>query len=103
MKKGLFVGSFFFGNVQGLELFIREVLPHVDMQLVVVGRGMNRLKNNNPKVIIYDGVDSIDSFYADADFVIAPIISGGGMKVKIAGGYDAWQDYYGDSGGLSRL
>ena len=44
LKKGLFVGSFFFGNVQGLELFIREVLPHVDMQLVVVGRGMNRLK-----------------------------------------------------------
>ena len=83
-KKGLFVGSYFFGNIEGLSFFFQKVLPFVEMELVIVGRGMSRLKVNNPNVTIYDGVEDIASFYLDADFVIAPIISGGGMKVKIA-------------------
>ena len=83
-KKGLFVGSYFFGNVDGLKMFIHNVLPHTDMQLTVVGKGMKKLNIDNSKVTIYDGVKSIASFYIDADFVIAPIVSGGGMKVKIA-------------------
>lgn len=65
-------------------MFIHNVLPHTDMQLTVVGKGMKKLNIDNSKVTIYDGVKSIASFYIDADFVIAPIVSGGGMKVKIA-------------------
>ena len=83
-KKGLFVGSYFFGNVEGLTVFIQNVLPYVNMSLTIVGRGMSKLKIDNPNVTIYDGVESLGPFYDDADFVIAPILSGGGMKVKIA-------------------
>lgn len=83
-KKGLFVGSYFFGNIEGLSFFIHQVLPFVEMELIIVGRGMSKLKIDNPNIIIYDGVEDIASFYFNADFVIAPIISGGGMKVKIA-------------------
>lgn len=83
-KKGLFVGSYFFGNVEGLTAFIQNVLPYVNMELTIVGRGMSKLKINNPNVTIYDGVESLEPFYNNADFVIAPILSGGGMKVKIA-------------------
>lgn len=83
-KKGLFVGSFFFGNVKGLQLFIKEVLPFVDMHLTVVGKGMNKLNIRNPKVTVFDSVESTVPFYLDADFVVAPVVSGGGMKVKIA-------------------
>lgn len=83
-KKGLFVGSYFFGNIKGLLLFIKEVLPYVDMHLTVVGKGMSKLNIQNPKVSVFDGVESIVPFYLDADFVVAPIVSGGGMKVKVA-------------------
>lgn len=104
-KKGLFVGSYFFGNVEGLTYFIREVLPFVNMDLIIVGRGMSKLKVNNSHIAIYDGVDSLEPFYREADFVLAPIISGGGMKVKIAeammygkvivGTSEAFEGYYG--------
>lgn len=83
-KKGLFVGSFFFGNVVGLKYFIQEVLPHVNMQLIVVGKGMSNLNISNSNVSIFDGVESLKPYYLDADVVIAPIVTGGGMKVKIA-------------------
>lgn len=103
-KKGLFVGSYFFGNIEGLTYFIREILPFVNMDLVIVGRGMSKLKANYPNVAIYDGVNSLDQFYLEADFVLAPIVSGGGMKVKIAeammygkviiGTSEAFEGYY---------
>lgn len=83
-KRALFVGSYFFGNVEGLDFFIQKVFPFVDIELIIVGRGMNRLKVNSTHIHIYDGVTTLEPFYLDADFVIAPIISGGGMKVKIA-------------------
>lgn len=83
-KRGLFVGSYFFGNIEGLSFFIQNVLPFVEMELIIVGRGMSKFKTDNPNIAIYDGVEDITSFYLNADFVIAPIISGGGMKVKIA-------------------
>lgn len=83
-KKGLFVGSFFFGNIVGLKYFIQKVLPYVDMQLVVVGKGMSNLKITNPNVLVLDGVESVEPYYLDADVVIAPILTGGGMKIKIA-------------------
>ena len=84
VKKGLFVGSFFFGNIEGLNFFLEKVFPYVDMELTIVGRGMSNLKINNDKIHIFDGVESLIPFYQQSDFVVAPIISGGGMKVKIA-------------------
>lgn len=83
VKKGLFVGSFFFGNLEGLNFFLEKVFPYVNMELTIVGRGMSNLKVNNDKIHIFDGVESLIPFYQETDFVIAPIISGGGMKVKI--------------------
>lgn len=83
-KTGLFVGSYFWGNIEGLNLFIKNVLPFVEMELIIVGRGMSRLKTDNSKVRIFDGVETLEPFYLNADFVVAPIVSGGGMKVKVA-------------------
>lgn len=85
--KILFVGTAFFGNVPGVEFFIKEVMPHIDAELVIVGKGMDRFKNkfeisNNVKVFGF--VDDLSAFYYDASIVIAPIFSGGGMKTKIA-------------------
>lgn len=103
-KKALFIGSYFFGNIEGLQIFIKEVLPYVSVELTIVGNGMSALQNSTPKIRIFDNVEDLMPFYLNADFVIAPIISGGGMKVKIAeammygkiiiGTDEAFQGYY---------
>lgn len=35
----LFVGSYFYANVHGLRWFVREVLPHANCNLQIVGKG----------------------------------------------------------------
>lgn len=81
----LFVGVKFPPNENGIKWFIKEVLPHVDATLTIVGRDMDKLsieKNDNIKVFGY--VDSLSDYYKKSDCVIAPIFQGSGMKTKTA-------------------
>lgn len=85
--KGLFVGSYFPGNTKGLKWFCKEVLPFVDMHLTIVGSGMEKIMKDisaNNKLTIIGKVETLTPYYLDADVIILPIISGGGMKVKTA-------------------
>lgn len=87
VKTALFVGSYFFGNVQGIKWFCDNVLPLADIHLIVVGSKMENLKNEiseSKKVTIYNYVPDLTFYYENADFVILPILSGSGMKVKTA-------------------
>jgi len=87
IKTGLFVGSYFSLNVEGISFFIREVLYKTDMKLVVVGSGMEELKNRfkeDSQLEIHDFVPELKCYYELADFVIMPLLSGSGMKVKTA-------------------
>ena len=43
-----------------------------------------KFEKMNSKVKVLGTVDSLDEYYLNADVVIAPIFSGGGMKVKTA-------------------
>lgn len=85
-SRALFVGSNFFANVDGIKWFIDNVLPEVDIELIIVGSGMdslkNELENRNDKVKVLGFVEDIGLEYAKADFVIAPIFKGSGMKTK---------------------
>lgn len=86
-KEALFLGSYFPGNIKGLKWFCDEVLPFVDIHLTIVGAGMDAFANDvnlNDKISLYSYVEDLSSFYEKADFVVLPIISGGGMKVKTA-------------------
>lgn len=86
-KKALFVGSYFAGNIKGLRWFCNEVLPCLDIELTIVGSGMSAIKNDiimSDNISVHDYVESLVPFYEDADFVVLPILSGGGMKVKTA-------------------
>ncbi len=81
----LFVGTAFFANIEGLRWFIAQVLPHVNATLTVVGRGMEKVENlSSEKVIVKGFVPDLSAEYRSADIVVAPILSGGGMKTKIA-------------------
>lgn len=81
----LFLGSFFAANVEGILWFIKNVLPHVNIRLQIVGKGMSKLKENSDILenieIISDAPD-LAPYFLSADFMILPIFSGSGMKVK---------------------
>ena len=85
----LFVGvGTFLPNIQGVEFFIKEVLPYINVELKIVGKGteINKLKweNLDQKIKVIGTVESLDNYYYESDAVIAPIFIGGGMKVKTA-------------------
>lgn len=81
----LFIGSNFFANREGIEWFIENVLVDIEGKLVVVGRGMEYLKEKYPpskNLDIIGTVESVDKYYETSNVVIAPIFSGSGMKTK---------------------
>lgn len=87
IKNLLFIGSYFFGNVEGIKWFCEKILPFTDCNLTIIGKGMNQLSQTlkiTDKISIYDFVDNLNPYYEKADSVIFPIISGAGMKVKVA-------------------
>lgn len=87
IKTALFIGSYFFGNVQGLKWFCKNVLPLTDIRLIIVGSGMEKLNceiDKSERIRIYSNVPDLTPYYENADFVVLPILSGSGMKVKTA-------------------
>lgn len=81
----LFIGSYFPANTQGILWFVSNVLPHTDAQLTIVGKGMDRLRQEIPvslSVCIESDVPDLAPFIEAADIVVLPIFSGSGMKVK---------------------
>lgn len=85
-KKLLFVGKKYYPNLVGFRWFVDNVLPSLsdNIQVDVVGRGLEELREeySDPRINVIGGVDSLDSYYIDADIVIAPLFDGGGMKSK---------------------
>lgn len=83
----LFVGGTFYANKAGIAWFVREVVPRIDLPIYIVGKGFEALRGELEipgKVIVVGAVDSLDDWYHRAQFVIAPIFDGSGMKTKVA-------------------
>lgn len=86
-KFALFVGGTFYANQEGIFWFVREVVPRIDIPIYIVGRGFDALRNQLEmpgKVVVVGAVDSLADWYRRAQFVIAPIFDGSGMKTKVA-------------------
>lgn len=82
-KKGLFFGSNFPPNYNGIRWFVENVAPKMDAELEIVGLkfdGHTELEREN--VTVVGTVDDLKKYVMDADFVVAPIFEGSGMKVK---------------------
>lgn len=81
----LFLGAYFPPNNEGILWFVQNVLPHVNIRMKVVGKGMARLKEEQPALkdieVISDAPDLLP-FFEEADIMILPIFKGSGMKVK---------------------
>lgn len=81
----LFVGSYFSPNVEGIKWFIENVMPKVKKKLLIAGKNMERIKAlENSSVKVLGTVDDLGKLYMQAEAVVLPIFSGGGMKVKTA-------------------
>ena len=85
----LFVGALYKPNLDGLRWFVDNVFLKLDNKytLLVVGRGLENIISDyqdikNMKII--GGVEQLAPYYNNADIVIAPLFSGGGMKQKTA-------------------
>jgi glycosyltransferase involved in cell wall biosynthesis len=88
-KFALFVGGPFYGNLHGVAWFVEKVVPRIDIKLCIVGRGFEKYRSQlqrSPAVEVVGGVDSVADWYHRAQFVVAPILEGSGMKTKVAEG-----------------
>ncbi len=105
----LFFGAYFTPNNQGILWFVEHVLPHANIDLRIVGKGMAKLKAESPLLqdieVISDAPD-LQAYIEQADIVVLPIFSGSGMKVKtceslmygknIVGSCEAFEGYTAD-------
>lgn len=85
----LFVGAYYWPNLLGLGWFVDKVFSNLpgNFSLTVVGRGMGAVVSeigHDPRITVYDKVQSLAEFYMECDTVIAPVFGGGGMKQKTA-------------------
>ncbi len=89
----VFLGSYSrMPNVQAVDALLRHIWPvisagHPDLELILAGGGMPRAMRNriaDTDRVSYTGfVDEVDAFLGAAALMIAPILSGAGLKMKI--------------------
>ena len=84
--KCLFLGSYFTPNNEGIIWFMRNVAPKVDIDIRVVGKGMKKLKEDEPELLkdieVVSDAPELLPYISWADVMVLPIFSGSGMKVK---------------------
>lgn len=81
----LFIGSYFAPNNEGLLWFVKNVLPYVEINFKVVGKGMEKLKEEASEmrdITVIGSVPDLAPYITEADIMILPIFKGSGMKVK---------------------
>jgi polysaccharide biosynthesis protein PslH len=85
----LFVGNFIHPpNTEGAERLVRSIFPQVierrpDARLVIVGAGPPPSLQSAGNVVVMGRVEDLDSVMDAAAVVVAPLTSGGGMRVKV--------------------
>jgi len=78
----LFLGSYFLPNIHGIEWFIENVLPFVNLRLKIIGNIHKAISFQHEKMEFCGYVENLDEYMQNADFMLFPIFIGGGMKVK---------------------
>ena len=83
----LFVGNFsHYPNREAVKILLKSILPNLkkNVVLTIVGRNTNLLKiTSADRIEIYDNVEDIRPYYWNSRVFVAPILSGGGMRIKI--------------------
>ncbi len=93
----LYLGAFTHPpNAEAVRWFCREVLPHVKLEmpeafLYVVGWRAREVLGNlaSPDVRIVGTVDDLFAWFSRASVMVAPVLSGGGARIKVVEGLAA--------------
>lgn len=83
----IFVGGAFYANIHGIRWFINNVMPEINEDLYIIGKGFEKYKKEFEKlsnVHVMGYVEFLSHWYEAAKFVVAPIFEGSGMKTKVA-------------------
>lgn len=104
-KKILFVGAYYYPNVEGIKWFIKEVFSKIsdEYSLCIVGNGMEKLNDEiekSSRIEVHGRVEDLTEYYINSYCVIGPIYDGGGMKVKTAEAMSYGKVYVGTSESL---
>lgn len=103
-KHILFVGTSYLPNLNAARWFSKKVLPFVreHYDFWVIGKGVECLRDEleDKDVHIIGFVESLVPYYENADVVIAPLIDGGGMKIKTAEAFSYGKVFMGSSESL---
>ena len=82
-KNGLFFGSLFPPNYNGVKWFVENVADHINANITIVGLHFEKCKELERKnVKVVGTVDNLKDYIINAGFIISPIFEGSGMKVK---------------------
>lgn len=82
-------------NQEGIHWFLNEVWPtvikkHSKAKLVLAGKGLDFYKNSfgekHPNVVFEGEVENAINFMQNHDIMIVPLLSGGGIRIKILEG-----------------
>ena len=83
-------------NLEGILWFLEDVWPilsmnHQDIELHLAGRGLHEdmLPENQSNVIVHGEVESATEFMSSHSLMIVPLLSAGGIRVKIIEGMAA--------------
>lgn len=78
------MGSYCIPNTQGILWFLRNVYPYVKIKLRIVGKDMEKLKNDIDCTgfEIYSSVPDLEPYLLESDYMILPVFEGSGMKIK---------------------
>ena len=88
MFKLLFVGDYSHQpNKEAAKLICKKIYPalkNLKIKILLVGRNINKIKKYlNSEITTYENVEDVRPFYWESTLFIAPIFSGGGMRIKI--------------------
>ena len=86
-RYALFVGGVFYANLSGVLWYAEQVAPKIGIKTLVVGRGFEQYRKEIEQwgnIEVIGGVANIEPWYSNAEFVVAPIFGGSGMKTKVA-------------------
>ncbi len=103
-KHIVFVGTSYVPNLNAARWFSKDVLPKIrdNYDFWVVGKGVECLRKEiiDQDVHIVGFVESLAPYYKYSDVVIAPLVDGGGMKIKTAEAYSYGKVFMGSSESL---
>jgi glycosyltransferase involved in cell wall biosynthesis len=82
-----FLGNFgWWPNRHGLHWFLNEVFPYAGekLRLHLFGEGSQRSEWRRERVIPHGYIADLQQVWSSCDFMVCPIFSGGGAKIKLA-------------------